>query len=41
MRQWKASFLLINLENNLDDNSKILLTQLQLRSETTGWIEEY
>jgi len=41
MRQWKASFLLINLENNLDDNSKILLTPLQLRSETTGWIEEY
>lgn len=29
------------LENNLDDNSKILLTPLQLQSETTNWIEEY
>ena len=29
------------LKNNLDDNSKILLTPLQLQSETTSWIEEY
>ena len=34
-------FSTYRLENNLGDNSKILLTPLRLQSETTSWIEEY
>jgi putative transposase len=37
----ESFFSTYKLENNLDDNSKILLTPLQLQSETTSWIEEY
>lgn len=37
----ESFFSTYKLENNLDDNSKILLTPLQLQSETTRWIEEY
>ena len=37
----ESFFSTYKLENNLDDNSKILLTPLQLQSETKSWIEEY
>jgi len=37
----ESFFSTYKLENNLDDNGRILLTLLQLQSETTGWIEEY
>ena len=37
----ESFFSTYKLENNLDDNSKILLTPLQLQSEATNWIEEY
>ena len=37
----ESFFSTYKLENNLDNNSKILLTPLQLQSETISWIEEY
>ena len=47
-RQWLEScfytdpiIFTYELENNLDDNSKMFPTTLQLLSETTNWIEEY
>ena len=37
----ESFFSTYKLNKDLDDNSKILLTPLQLQSETTSWIEEY
>lgn len=37
----ESFFSTYKLENNLDDNNKILLTPLQLQSETISYIEEY
>ena len=37
----ESLFSTYKLENNLDDNSKILLTPLQSQSETASWIKEY
>jgi len=40
IRRLKYSFSL-QIGNNLDDNSKILATSLQLRSEAISWIDKY
>ena len=37
----ESFFSTYKLKNNLNDNSKILLTPLQLQSEKISWIEEY
>jgi hypothetical protein len=41
VQQWKVYFFTYKLENNLDDNSKIMLTSLKLNPETTYWVEGY
>ncbi len=40
-KEREGLFFTYELQNYLDDNSKMFLTTLQLLSETTNWIEEY